>query len=92
LPIISVEISSNELEGSEAEVFGDIISGVVAWYLDWKCLNQPRSPFTLPGVSSNPDEGDPALQPVALVLSLINWSRSRFWMPCISISQNVTHC
>jgi len=28
LPIISVGISSNELEGSEAEAFDDIISGV----------------------------------------------------------------
>jgi len=34
LPVISVGISSNELEGSQAKVFGDIISGVVAWYLD----------------------------------------------------------
>jgi len=37
-----VGISSTELEGSEAVVFGDIISGVMAWSLDWKCLNQPR--------------------------------------------------
>jgi len=30
LLLISVRISSNELKGSEAKVFGDIISGVVA--------------------------------------------------------------
>jgi len=37
--------------------------------LDWKCLNQqPRSPLTLPGVSTNPDEGDPASRSVSIVV------------------------
>jgi len=34
LPVISVGISSNELEGSGAKVLGDIISGIIACSLN----------------------------------------------------------